>query len=368
MTDLKQRIAELRSIERRVTPDEAWMRRTRETLLMQVKNTLPTRATTRRESIREAVRHFAATKAGAILRKPAMAVISMVALAMGGSLMSVSAAERAYPGDFFYGLKLATEQARLAWVSSKNDKLKLKTEFTDRRVQELREVASVRKDNEGVQQVAEILKRDMNTIKEQLADVKDTSPEDAVEAAKLVDQKSVEVMNALQETKPGLGPDTKQKMTDAQSVAADTSVKAIEVLVEKSQEASSAVPASDVAKAIESHANAVLSATQPDASGATSTSSTVTLLVQNIASSTASGATSTLELSKVVDQMKDLTTQAFAEQKANASASSTTESVSVPPPAPPEGSSTSSTKTSTSTAPITPSSTSSTAVPPLKSS
>lgn len=364
MTDIKQRIAELRSIERRVTPDAAWMRRTRDTLLMQVKNTLPTRAATRRESLREAIRHFAATNAGAILRKPVMAVMSMVALAMGGSLMSVSAAERSYPGDFFYGLKLATEQARLAWVSSKNDKLKLKTEFTDRRVQELREVASVRKDNEGVKQVAEILKRDMNTIKEQLTDVKDTSPEDAVEAAKLVDQKSVEVMNALQETKPGLGLDTKQKMTDAQSVAADTSVKAIEVLVEKSQEASSTVPAADLAKAIESHANAVLSATQADnLSGATSTTSTVTLLVQNIASSTASGATSTLELSKVVDQMKDLTTQAFAEQKANSSASST-ESV-ITPPAPPEASSTSSTNATTSTTSVAPSSsTSSQTVPP----
>ncbi|MEK7116195.1 MAG: DUF5667 domain-containing protein, partial [Patescibacteria group bacterium] len=317
MSNLEKSIASLRSIERRIKPDAAWVRARRTTLLMQVKNTLPTHAATHRERLYAATRHFIAIKGGAFVWKPIMTLVLFFILATGGSIMSVSAAERAFPGDFLYGLKLASEQARLVWVQSKDEKLKLKMEFTGRRITELKEVAHVRKDGEGVKAVAEILKSDLHTLTEQLVLVKrDATSEQTVEAAKGVDKKATEVMNALQETKSALQPDAQRKVTEAQSAAADTGTKAIEMLIEKHEQSSSTVAISDVTKSIESHAHAVFSMTISNASSSASTSSTMALLVQSLASSTATGATSTIELPKIVGQMKDLTTQVFAEQKA----------------------------------------------------
>ncbi len=314
--NLEQSIASLRSIERRIKPDAAWVRARRDTLFMQVKNTLPTNAATYRERLHEAIRHFVAIKGSAFVWKPMMTLVSLFILATGGSIMSVSAAEQSLPGDFLYGLKLATEQARLAWVSEKNERLKLKTEFTDRRVHELKEVANVRKDSESVRQVAESIKRDLSTIKDQLADVKKhSSPEVTAAAARLVDKQSINVMNVLQETKVGLGKEMREKVTEAQTAAAETGVKAIEVLAEKHQQSSSTVSAADLAKTIETHTNAVIAMTNAAPPSVSMTSGTMSILVQSIASSTASGATSTLELPKLIDQVKNLTTQVFAQEK-----------------------------------------------------
>ena len=317
MQNIEQQIAALRSIERRIAPDAAWVRRTRETLLMQVRNTIPPETAMRPHNVRGTIRHFVLAKVASLLRPPAIAFASLAFVLMGGSIMSVSAAERSFPGDFLYGLKIASEQARLAWVQSKDEKLKLKTEFTGRRIEELKEVANVRKDGDRVKAVAETLKSDFHTLTEQLIDVKrDATSEQTVEAAKRVDKKATEMLNALQETKSALQPDARQKVTEAQSAAADTGVKAIEMLVEKHGQSSSTIAIADVTKSIESHANAVFSVTNSNASSSASASNTMALLVQSLASSTVSGATSTNEFPKIVDQMKDLTIQVFAEQKA----------------------------------------------------
>jgi myosin heavy subunit len=323
---------------------------------MQVGNTLPTKRVSVVEGAQQVVRHFFVANLSGVLRKPAMAAVSLLAVIAGGSFMSVSAAERSLPGDFFYGLKLATEQAQLAMTSSKDDKLKLKTEFTTRRVSELKTVAASKDgdptNNARVKQVAEILKSDLNTLKQQLSDVKQNgSSESVVAAAKLVDQKTNEVITALQTTKADMSPDAKAAVTDAQSAAADASVNAIEVLVEKHQESNNIVPVQDVTEAIQNHANAVASATQDsqvplELQGSTSSTSlfsattTVAAFVQTLSTSTTETVSSTAALPGIVDHVKDLTTQAFSLQKekdqkdvqqaANAEQQNTAASSSVP--------------------------------------
>lgn len=326
-SELTKRLQSLRSIERRIKPDAAWVKATRATILMQVGNTLPTQQASRMESVNQAVQHFFVANILGVIRKPVMAIVSIVAVVAGGSMMSVSAAERSLPGDFLYGLKLATEQAQLALTTSREEKLKLKTEFTSRRVSELTQVAATAKsqDRAGgdrVKQVAEILKSDLSTIKEQLGDVRqNASPEVSAAAAKLVDQKTNEVITALQQTKADISPDAKAAVTEAQSAAADASVKAIEVLVERHQESNDIVPVQDVTDAIQNHATAVASATQDsfvplefgDVSSTTATS--VAAFVQSWATSTVMTASSSLVLPNLVDQVKDLTVQAFTLQK-----------------------------------------------------
>lgn len=307
--DLQQRISALRSIERRVQPDEAWIRATRDTLLMQVRNSLPTEAVRPAVQVRDWFRHFVPKQVTYFFRGPLVATLSIMTIALGGSVASVSAAEQSLPGDFLYSLKLATEQARLALTPSKDEKLKLKVEFTTRRGEELKSVAQDDSPTrpERVVQAAEILKRDLDTVKQQLDDVNaESEPGKVVEAAKLVDQTSNAIVQSLQMSKLDLPAETKEKVTEAQAAAADAGVKAIEVLVTKNQESSDNVSENDVVQALQTHTQTVADATVEGSLTVSSTSPVLTIT---------SVVTSTLPFSEAIEQIKTATQQAFAAQK-----------------------------------------------------
>jgi hypothetical protein len=322
MNDVRTRLRNLRSTERRIAADPAWVRATRETLLMQVRNSLPTTQLGFWARQRELARTLWTSKTSQLVRKPAMAFLSFLVVALGGSIFSVSAAEHSLPGDFFYGLKLVTEQARLALTPATEDKLKLKTEFTERRLNEFQQIASNGTAQDQVVQVAAVLKSDLNTIKQQLTQV---PPDKVADAAKLVDQKTNEVITGLQQTKAQLSPQAKAQVTDVQSVAADTGVKAIELMAQPG-----AASPSDVAQAIEDHTKAVSDATTgalPILSASSTDASTpaTSTIIMEVATSTGAvtfqGASTTSVLTSstlpvLVNQVKDLTTQAFAVQKA----------------------------------------------------
>lgn len=337
---LRLRLRDLRSAGHRISPDPVWVRATRETLFMQVENSLPVHRLSLRKRVTEFFRMMVAVRVGRMVRQPIMGLLSIVAVALGGSILSVSAAERSLPGDFFYGLKLVTEQARLALTATKEDKLKLKTEFTTRRVSELKQIATSDVAQQAqVVQVAEILKRDMNTLKQQLTEVNQEVPRaSAVAAAKLVDQKTNEVISDLQATKAQLPASTKEAVTDVQSAAADAGIKAIEVLAQQHQDASVDVPTEDIAQAIQDHAKVVSEATSStlpigNASSSLALNASTTIALVNVSSS-ASIVITTSTLPALVDQVKDLTVQAFAIQKekdqlaAAAEASSTSSGIS----------------------------------------
>lgn len=337
MNEFKQMCRNLRTAEDRVAPDPVWVRRTRDTLLMQVKNTMPSASRiTFGYRVRETIRAARPHRMFAWVSRPVMASMSLVVFALGGSVMSVSAAENAMPGDLLYGLKIATEQARVALTSKTEDKVRLKTEFAGRRVVELTSAVGTDKNAETVSQVAEMLKRDMDTIKQQLGDVaQESSTGTAVEVAKLVDQKSIEVMTALQDTKDQLSPEAVEKITEAQSVAADAGVKAIEVLVDNAKDSTDASSVSDVMQVIKDHTEAVAqvtaasvvpapvvlgaSSSTPVATASTTTplvATTTLLTVAEDASKDSSATTTPILLPDIAAHVKDATTQAFAVQKA----------------------------------------------------
>ncbi len=317
--DIERRIRSLRTAPDRIVPDAAWVSHTRETLLMQVRNTLPPARPSLREQFHGVTQLFAELHVGSFLRKPVMAVMFLVACMTGGSLFSVSAAEQSLPGDLFYGLKLVTEQARLALTSTMDEKLKLKTEFTERRVTELQRSVADEAYREQVPQVAEMLKRDLGTLKEQLSNVtQQSSSAKIVEAAKLLDEKTNAVITALQDTKSQLSPEAKEKVTEAQSAASDVGIQAIEVLAAQHQESSETVPAETVTDALQDHAQTVANVTGAlDVSHTTSSTATLPLVVPALVSSTeaVSDAHVSSTLPELVSQVKDMTTQAFAMQK-----------------------------------------------------
>ena len=336
--DLQRRLRSLRSAERELTPDPAWVAQTREALVLKISTSGPIRESKMaRRQTWKALWQLIPSQFIQWVRRPVFASLAAIVGLAGGSLMSVSAAERSMPGDFFYGLKLATEQARLALTSAKDEKLKLKTEFTGRRVEELKQVADAKQDNHVVE-VAEILKRDLDTMKNQLIEVSnEESVSKTADVARLVDKKSGEVISALQQAKPQLPPEAIEKVTEVQSVAADTSVKAIAVLAEKHEQDNEVVPASDVTSALESHAKLVsevtsaqpltvslivetASSTDVSTSTTITTSSSVRLLAATPTDGSTTTTTSTvpnqvITLPDALSQLKTATTQAFDLQK-----------------------------------------------------
>ncbi len=317
-----KQLDKIKLMRQSIKPDTAWVKETRATILMQVKNTLPTKKDAWSKKLGHVYAFIFPQEIFTWVSRPVLAGLALILVVAGGSIMSVSAAEKSLPGDFLYGLKLASEQARIVMTGPKEDKLKLKTEFTSRRIDELKQVVSMPNGDtkDKVVQVAEILKHDVKTLKDQLNDVaQSASPDATAAAAKMVDKQSNEVIAVLRDAKDSLPPEDKEKVTEAQSAAADTGVKAIEVMAEKNQESEDVFSASDLVQAMQDHAKIVTEVTQLDqplefATGASGTpsmaSSTLNMLANSLnSSSTVAG------LPELLDKMKDETTQAFALQK-----------------------------------------------------
>ncbi len=331
--NLFKKIKEIRHAVHRVEPNAEWKENTRSILLMQVKNTLPKDTAS---SPLDLMKYLAPVFSFKWLRTPAFAVVGILLALFGGSLLSVSAAERSLPGDLLYSVKLATEQARLALTKNPEDKVLLKSEFTGRRVDEMTQaIASPSSDRSGkIVRTAEVLKRDLHTLKQQLEDAKNVvSPDKVKDVAKIVDQQAATVVRTLQESKQDLSPEDKAKVSEAQMAASDTSMKALEVLANAHEQDAGAVTQQDLIDAVKNHNESVVRTIAETLSLATSTacgncnlmqasgtSTPASTAIKQVAEAqkTLSSADKLLSENKIdeaVDMIKTGTTQAFTAQK-----------------------------------------------------
>jgi len=235
--EFEQKIRSIRQTERGLKPDAEWVARTRETLLMQVGNSMPASSLSWGRAAKEWMRHVLRMPKTwlVMIRRPVLATLSIFGVVAGGSIASVSAAEKSVPGDLLFGVKLVTEQARLALTSDKTDKLKLKTEFVSRRTKEINSIASsgVSGKSQRLNEAAEIVKRDLDTVKTQLTEVStQASPKQAAEAAKLIDQKSSELVTALKNVKADVPDAVRSNVVAAEVAAVNTGVQAVQVLID----------------------------------------------------------------------------------------------------------------------------------------
>jgi hypothetical protein len=174
--------------------------------------------------------------------------------------MSVSAAEQSLPGDFLYPVKLAGEQTQLIFAKSKSEKIKLKTGFVEKRVKEIQAIAASNEPKKGerIKAAAETLRRDLDTVKNQLTEVSDTKNQDdtvgqVVEVAKLVDQKSTEVAATLKDVKSTLPAEAQGKVSEVETAAVATGVKALQVLIDSHDhpDAQGAITSDELSKSIQ---------------------------------------------------------------------------------------------------------------------
>ncbi len=232
--ELLTHLQSLRDHERGINPDPAWIVRQRETLLMQVKNSMPIRDSLFKR-YKTATRHLLPEQWSTYLRGPMLAILSLIGVVTGGSIMSVSAAERALPGDFLYTIKLASEQTRIMFTKRKTEKVRLKASFVERRANEIKELAATDtpERQERLHEATEILKRDLDTVKTQLNEAAGEDPaHDVAAVAKVVDDTSVELGKTLKGVRILLPQEDKNSISEAEVAAVSTGVKAVQVLIE----------------------------------------------------------------------------------------------------------------------------------------
>lgn len=232
--EIYKRLSELQT-NAGLQPDPAWVKRQREILMMQVGNSMSKKSGGWLALLLRQLRQSVVPRVVSLVRGPAMAVLSVIGLFAGGSFMGVSASNKSVPGDVLYTVKLATEQTRLVLTAGKKEKLILKTEFVARRAEEIKTLAdsNVSQKPMRIQVAAEGLKRDLDTVKRQLNEVStDETPLVAAQAAKLVDQKSSELMRTLKVVKYAMSDeDARRTVNEAQAAAVNTGVQAVQILI-----------------------------------------------------------------------------------------------------------------------------------------
>ncbi len=222
-------LTELRSVK----PDSTWVAASRSQLLQKI-DQAPAVQASFFERLRLALHSVVPANARAILRGPVAAVLSGIAVIVGGSMASVSASEQAIPGDLLYPIKLVSEQTQLVLTTDKKEKVRLKGEFVNRRVEEIKKIAQTNSAQkpEQIKEATEILRRDLDTVKNQLSAVSQDAPVDRVEVAQLIDKSSTEAAKGLKEVKASLPSDIRSQVTDVEATAVNTSVKAVNVILD----------------------------------------------------------------------------------------------------------------------------------------
>lgn len=226
----------MRDTRRHIRPDGAWVLRTRHELLKSVRReTIRRPEVSLKERLKALVLAFIPRGTVDLIRGPVMAALSVIGMVLGGSLASVSAAERSVPGDILYPVKLAAEQARLMIEKEPPKKLKLKTEFVGRRAEEMKKIAStdVSKKSERMKEAADIMKKDLDTVKTDLHSVATKeSALTAVEAAQDINKMGDQVTQAVKDVRALLPEEAKAQIIEVQTAAVTAGVRAVQVIID----------------------------------------------------------------------------------------------------------------------------------------
>jgi hypothetical protein len=156
---------QLNALRNEIRPDSAWQERSREILLMQVKQGVVEKEAqwfTFIETVWMQKFLIQATRP--------LALATMIILAVfGGSVMSIRAANQTKPGDPLYIAKIISEKAHFALTFDNAQKAKLNLTFAANRATELKEMQQA---NPEVADHAEKIKELTNEINTELAEAK----------------------------------------------------------------------------------------------------------------------------------------------------------------------------------------------------
>lgn len=263
------------------SPDAQWLVSTKETLMMQIGNTVGAERRTGLRAFTESLRIFFPESFAKAMAVP-LAVLLLVAGAGFGSGAVVAAAHDTLPGHPLYDVKLAAEVLNLK-LAGKSDRTERRVEIAGRRLNEMARLSSspdLHKE-EKIERVAGLFSDEMNAIRKELSDLQDE--EDAEEAVRIALRVEAKVDEYQKVFKHGLfvgRPSFRMALLNLDQV----SVKALEILVEKQSLASNVLPEAQLSASVgrKIDAFAVHVATTQDAllGGAASPSQLLTVKAQ----------------------------------------------------------------------------------------
>lgn len=246
---METRLKALKTTRAGGSPDARWLASTRETLLMQIQNTV-SGAEARKtgfQAFAESVRLFMPQQWAKAVAVP----LAVVFLALGtgaGASLAVAAAQKTLPGDFLYEVKLLAERASLK-VAGRLDRTGRRVEIAGRRLEEMaRLAASVDpKKEDKITRVSGLFSAEMSSIRKDLSDLQAAADADeAVLVALRVDAKADEYHKLFKQGS-FLG---RTSFRLALLSLDQVSVKALEILVEKRAIASNVLPEAQLTSAV----------------------------------------------------------------------------------------------------------------------
>ena len=230
------------------SPDAQWLASTRETLMMQMGNTVGAKARrTGFSAFAKNFRIFLPQNLGAALAVP-LAMLLLVFSAGASSTAIVAAAHDTLPGNVFYDVKLAAESVSLM-TASKSDRTERRVEIAGRRLDEMARLsasADPEKDAK-IARVSALFSDEMGAVRKDLAALQqDKDADAAVRIAMQVESKSDEYQTYFQRGLLVGRPTLRMALLSLDEV----SVKALEILVEKQNLASNVLPEATLTSAV----------------------------------------------------------------------------------------------------------------------
>lgn len=185
---------QLNKLQNEIKPDSAWQARSRDILLMQIKQGAAEKDAhwfTFIETVWVQRFLFQAT------RPMALAVLVLLAV-FGGSTMSLRAANQTKPGDPLYIAKIISEKTQFALTFDNTKKAKLNLTFATNRATELKEMEKSSPEKAGheeqVKELTSQIKAEMAEAQSRIAKIVPVQPVRTVEVEKTAEKEAEKVV------------------------------------------------------------------------------------------------------------------------------------------------------------------------------
>lgn len=161
-----------------------------------------------------------------VVAKPLAVGSVSFAILIIGFVSSVNASMSSLPGERFYSFKTSIEKVQLAIASSNEQRAKLHVEFTNRRLEEMIELAASTKQTD----IAEFPLA-VDRLKKEVADIQtELTLDKGTELALAVGRKADQYANTVSST-PKLSAEAEKKVNEVKQILNETKEQAVDVMI-----------------------------------------------------------------------------------------------------------------------------------------
>jgi len=246
-------IKKLKSIKTQdglLNPDRAWVARNRERLISDIRQSSSSNNLHANNKFTQQFSkglHIFVSNRVLSFARTGMTMVLVGAIAISGWIVSVSASSSSLPGEVLYNVKMAKETAELivaSVIGSEEDEVTTMLKHASTRVDEYQNSKS----SEQATQAIKSLKKKIESTGDSLAKAEKKSSEKAVAVAKVIEEKTDEILISLSEEESVVGyinldnteeenldleKELSEKIGEAEGLIEETGIKAVEVLIEK---------------------------------------------------------------------------------------------------------------------------------------